>query len=224
MWQTILQLGSLAGLMSLLLNAIQGTRKRPLFKFFTEITEVQRPGKSISASTADVKPSYSDVIAVIRVQGLLVNSSLDVNTIIRMHLWRKAGLYGHLMQLSLTRIRVISCETNKEIIFPRAFSPRECIRVVVECPIHKMGDVDSEGGDFDYKQYWLVIQDIHDHFFDENGTIHDIDAMSWRLDVPNDWEINFWNGHKKYWGWFKYLIRRAAFFLKRLLIKTGFWR
>lgn len=96
--------------------------------------------------------------------------------------------------------------------------------MVVECPIHKWGHEDSERKTFDYKEYWLVFQDINRHFFDENGTIHDIDAMSSRLDVPTDWQINFWNGHKKYWGWIKYLTRRAAFKVKTLLVKTGFWR
>jgi hypothetical protein len=223
---TILKLGSISGLLSLLYLVFQNLRKRPKFKLdFHGST-----GKHFEKEGLHFyRFSYS---------GMLKNQSLDPNTVTRLHL----VVWGNKKKTSSLRfgyggVTIKDESIEGEIKLPLVFSPREAkhLNIIVEFPVKGTADekilqehVEVKPGTGLYRQkydYEICIEDINENLFDSQGTQINRDEISLRWTLPNT--INDLQ-QGKIWPFLSHSGRivksRIKFRVKVLMQALGLWK
>lgn len=183
---SLLKLGSLSGLVSLVYLIFQNLRKRPRFKldFYSSSGEhFEKDGMYF------FRHSYI---------GILKNQSLDPNTVTRLHL----AVWGNTKKTSSLRfghggVNIVDKANDEEIKLPLHFGPREAkhLNIVFEFPVK--GTVDEcllqehtevKAGTGLYRpkhEYEICIEDVGENLFDSKGSQINKDEVNLRWTLPN---------------------------------------
>lgn len=181
---TVLKIGSLAGLAGIFYQIHNNRKLRPCFKFVFE---------GSSASFRDIeKIKYCDYIF----QGIFINSSLTPNTIIRLYLtvWenrkRNSTLrFGHTVK------EIQDINSKKTEYLPLRFEPKQAYRLSVTFQFSITGTQDasilsqtkkiSDNFYIPKFEYEFIIEDVNGNYYDYKSSLVNRELIDLWWILPN---------------------------------------
>ena len=225
-WQIILNIGAISGLIALTYTIFQNLRRRPKFKF------------DFLSRNGEFSTEGGLLYDTITFTGTLKNQSLDPNSISKIYLvvWknRKRNVT---LRFGFGGITLIKTANSEEIKLPISFNPREAMSLKINCKFPVVGTSDEQllrevipiypGSKYirPKYEYELAFEDINENLFDQEGRPSNSEEISLRWTLPNSTrEIN--NG--VYWPFIKHKFKiawsRVRFRWKIILQSFGLWK
>lgn len=221
-FDTILKIGSLAGLVSLVYQIHNNWKSRPSFKFTFEASGLEKTGEG------------KEQRGVYHFQGIFRNASLNPNSIVRLYLtvWdskRRGSVlrYGHNVQ------KLEEVNTKKNLHLPLRFESKEAMRLLIffEFPIkgtqderllseYEQHDFGNMRIPFPKHRYEFVVEDVSGNRFDYGSYLMSQDLIDLWWTLPNF--------SKKPTRYFIHLVKIALAFVRHFLVWLaglfGFYR
>jgi len=225
-WQIILNIGSISGLIALIYTIFQSLRKRPKFKFYFS-------GIHGQSSHEDKLEYYTFTF-----NGTLKNQSLDPNSIIRIFLvvWKNRKK-NETLRFGHGGMTIKNNANNEEISLPITFTPREAMALEIQCKFPVTGTSDDKllrefvpvqpNSQFllPKHEYELAFEDVNENLYDHKGTLCNREEIDLRWTLPNSTR-NIHNGI--YWPFishkFKIIWTRIRFRWKIIFQSFGLWK
>lgn len=223
-WQIVLNIGSIAGLLALVYTIFASLRRRPKFKFVS----YHRSGRVIEIN--GVKYQRFEFT------GFIKNQSLDPNTLIRVYLVVWANRRNNAtLRFSCSGLKIFD-NSNKEISLPIRFLPKEAVELKIVFEFEYSG-IDKKlieavipfkpsSTTLVYKyEYQLAFEDINENYFDQRGRLININEKNLRWTLSNAFK-DYQQGNVK--SFIKHRIKivfaKILFKLKTLFQSLGIWK
>lgn len=224
-WDLVLKIGSISGLVALFYTITQNLRRKPKFKF-------DFSGSSGHAFTQDNIDYYRYSF-----DGDIKNQSLDPNSITKIFLvvWANKKRSSTL-RFGYGNVAIIDSVVGL-ISLPLSFAPREVrkVKITFKFPVSGTGDKQllsefkpiQPGSQFVIlkHEYNLAFEDVNENLFDDKGIERNRKEIDLMWTFPNAAK-DFQNG--KFWPLVAHiamiLIAKLKFSLKIILSNIGLWK
>ena len=225
-WQIILNIGSVSGLIALIYTVFQSLRRRPKFKF------------DFSSRNGTFSNEDKLLYDTITFKGTLKNQSLDPNSISRIFLvaWKNREK-NETLRNGFGGITIKNTANDEEIKLPIPFAPKEAMALEIICKFAVTGTSDEKllsefvpirpGSQLlrPKYEYELAFEDVNENLFDQNGKLCNREEINLRWTLPNSTR-NIHNG--VYWPFIKHKFKivwsRVRFRWKIILQSFGLWK